>query len=209
MINEDMGAETMELMLRYLEGETSAEEVQRLNDRLRADEGLRRTFAELTRQHLHLYELSKDAPALPLESATSSPGRRIIAWPWIAGVAAAAAVAALVWRGPSENPAAGAVALTVEHTEDLVMASGSLSLKPGKLVRVDRLHLASGRLRFRLESGVQVALEGPADLLVLRPCRCAWRTDGSRPWSTRKPPGSPWIPRRPRWWIEVPASGWT
>src|SRR5207253_8091950 len=52
--------EPREQMLRYLDGTLPADEVERLNRRLRSDLALRREFAEIVLQQVHLGELGRE-----------------------------------------------------------------------------------------------------------------------------------------------------
>jgi hypothetical protein len=180
----------------------TAEQVRRLEDRIRADPAVEALFVQYLGQWANVRRHFARSPAANLlerDRGTSVPVARrprILPLPWIAAAVAAAAVAAVfVWSrlvgpGPAfTSPGSAAVApgedvaSASEPTDDSVAVltqavdarwDGQGPAVGAPLPR-GRLRLAGGLARVEFYGGATVILEGPADLELVSPMRAVCR----------------------------------
>jgi len=163
--------ETQALMLRYLDGDLSNEEIDTLNQRLKDDLYSRRAVACLLIQELHLVEIGQAAKASALASDQPSTVRQVVRWPhwavrwllgecpsriaWLGGLAVLTTVLGLVVsnaRFSAGSPRLLEVRGVVTHerdhrkshlsAEEELKVGDELTFPPG----------ASATIRYRLEA---------------------------------------------------------
>jgi len=190
---EPAGAEAGELMLSYLEGAASAEEARELSAAMRASPELRRRFAEMTRQHLMLFELAEETvagiesqgggaleqPAGDQNGRPKPQGPRLDTprWHfprlvWLAAAAAVIAIAAvtLLLRTPGKGTTTSpGVDVEVAEAVAPVVGPGQPALVAGRRVRIKELQMYAGTVKLRLSSGALVSAGSPANLDFLSP----------------------------------------
>jgi hypothetical protein len=149
-----------ELVLRYLDGAATPDEVTAIEARLRDDPEARRAFVRMA----HLHALASELAHAPLVEAP--PQHR---WGWIAGtVAAAAALVVGIWssvapqreRGPMLSRCEGTVACRRDGGE-LPIATGT-RLLPGDSLRVT----GDGRVELAWGDGAVVTADTHGDLII-------------------------------------------
>jgi ferric-dicitrate binding protein FerR (iron transport regulator) len=168
-----------ELIHRYVDGLTSADETRQLAEVLRADAELREQFLEYLNVDLALedYAAAGEAgPATTVDVNRSIP-RRL--WQVMLGLAVALAlvVTVAVWsvreRPPSsiDRPSSSLVAAEVLAADGVQWVGQGPPLAAGRRIQVDRIQITQGKLTLRLESGVVLELLGPADASFETPLR--------------------------------------
>lgn len=160
------------LMAAVLEGKASADELARLQERMRGEPMLIAEYQDQLRAHALLqWRSGIDVPEniVPMEFPTAKKN-----WnpAWFAAAAVLAIGAIILWKsepaGRQENPTAGTVRLEVLEAS----RSGTkepFDLATGAKLSLSDLQMPPGFFRFRLESGATVAVTGPADLKFVTP----------------------------------------
>jgi FecR protein len=141
-----------------LQGDISAEDHQRLQQRLRDDAAARSLWYRYCDVETGL--TSARLPSAQSQSDQVRPVRRIVAW----ASAAAATILAVVWIGLAthESPLPAFATLTAANNARWADPNTELMLR-GAEVPSGRLILESGRAEFLFSSGARVSVEGPAD----------------------------------------------
>lgn len=123
------------LMLRHLEGGTSADEVRALSAVLRESAEVRRDYVALTRQHAQLFEIAEERKVVVLDQPRFEAKMKTrFRWPrlaWAAAFVLVAALAALLLPSRLERRAATAVVESWQGEVRFFTASGQAQLAPG------------------------------------------------------------------------------
>lgn len=153
----------LDLVQRYADGQSTAEETARLERALRDDPSLRAAFREYMNIDSALESLAAASDAAALEKLIPMRRRSISRW---AAIAALVAVLIGAWfLRPHPQPAApGLPGLTAEVVE----VTNAPEWRPGDLVPLQGVKvLPSGEITLRLRSGALVTFRGPADFEFL------------------------------------------
>ena len=142
------------LIHRYLDGTINAEEMTRLNGRLRADAEARSEFAELVNLDSAIAAVAAGwVPENAEPRRTRLPPRKLIAFPaaarWLATAACLVLAAFGAWSLVTRQPYA-------------TVASGVESLAKGATLRSGVQELKAGTVEFITARGVRVVIEAPA-----------------------------------------------
>ena len=143
-----------------LEGAASDAQRGRLRELLHADAGLRAEFQTQLRLHALLSWQHGRGTDVPAEPVMKSVPQKVTRWrAWRPALAAAAAVVLLAAGWVLQSFRSG-VALEI-------LTADSVPFAAGQRVSLHRLKLDSGAMKFRLESGALVEVDGPADIELL------------------------------------------
>jgi ferric-dicitrate binding protein FerR (iron transport regulator) len=149
-----------ELVVRYLEGIASDDEVAALEAAMHADQAVRRDFVRLA----HLQALFADLPPATAAAPSASAQRRLGA---VAGAVAAALAAALLWRllpADAARPTISALSGTASAARD---GRGLAAARGDRLRSGDRLTLAGqAELTLAWPNGTTVIVAGGSVLAI-------------------------------------------
>ena len=150
----------MELVRRYLSGESTREEASTLESMLAADAQLRRDFVRYARVDARLSAL-----ATPRLLRASPPKRLWLKKPFAAFATAAAVLfVAIVWR---LTPVTARHLGTVTNVLNMEASGDGNAPAVGQPVRTGRLLLNRGAMEITLSNGVTLLCEGPGELELL------------------------------------------
>lgn len=155
------------LIHRYLVGEATESEVAELNRILASDAQLRREYARVAAMDAALRETSFERasePATTLPTPTEKP-----MWKLLFAVALAACVLAAVMLREQIIGASGVA--TLASSENAAWES-SLPTMPGSDLAPGLMKLVAGIATIRFQSGAEVMIEAPANLVLISPMRC-------------------------------------
>jgi hypothetical protein len=153
----------------------TAEQIDRLAERLRSDPAARRFYVSYLDMHGRLNTL----PALADDAADAAHGKRIPAWRWPAvwsGFAAAVAIAAFLLGGQMQKLAAPApeqAAPAVQSYVATIIDASPTSLlngktaTPGARLAPDRFHLTGGSCTLRFDGGAQLFFDDDARFAIV------------------------------------------
>jgi hypothetical protein len=152
-----------------IEGRLTPEQAARLEHLvLAADPAARRFYAEYARLHAAL-QWADPPLTRPAAEPAALPRRRdrrgLLAA--LAALAAAILLGLFVWPRELKTVA------TLTDTKACKWDAGTLPTETGASLTPGRLRLAEGLARLTFASGAVVTLEGPADLELVSPMRCA------------------------------------
>ena len=144
-----------------LDGRATPDQAARFEELVLTDPAACRWFADYSHQHAAL-RWAAEPPATVRRTAT----RRSLAWAVVAA-GLLAGLPLLVWaaRGP-------ATVATITEAKACKWESGTLPTAVGAELAPGRLRLAEGLARLRFSSGVEMTVEGPADLELRSPMVC-------------------------------------
>ena len=153
----------------YLDGQLSDEEVRELSDWIKEDPWHARLFASYALLHDRLHDQYRSRAVLEDNRlGWARPRFRNHLWRrW--GLAAAMLVGiglAVVGLRAARNGQGGEIASLVE-ARDVVWGEGQAPIAVGTRLGPRDIRCASGAFKLVFDVGVQVALEGPADLRIL------------------------------------------
>lgn len=170
------------LVNRFMDGQATAEEVQRLNERLRTDAKARKTFAELLNLDSTLGALAAEGTLPPqcgdqvAPMPIDGPGclapsarTKLASWRWLsggvvaAGLLIAVTLAAVALMRRSHTPAEAAVARLTGASE-AIWADGAREWALGDRMGMEPLRLRAGKVQIAVDSDVVLRIAGPAEV---------------------------------------------
>ena len=164
MSHEHNDASLHEILSAICDETATAEQIDRLAERLRSDPAARRFYVRYLDMHGRLNTL----PALADDAADAPHAQRIPAWRWPAvwgGFAAAVAIAAFLLGGQMRKPAAPSPEQAEPAFQPYVATiidAGPTSLlngktaTPGARLAPERFHLTGGSCTLRFDGGAQL-----------------------------------------------------
>ncbi len=163
----DSGGELLELCDRLLDGELSADGRARLETLVLGDPGQRKLYVEYMQLHATLRQQSARLSDVPLEAVLkefpqSAPVfRRSLPrlWRVAAAFVLGAGISGGMWFAQQQ-----AVVATLVEAHGTRWDSSSQPTEAGSKLRPGRLRLAEGLARIVFRNGVELTLEGPAEL---------------------------------------------
>ena len=169
--------EKMDLVGRYLAGETSATETSRLEQLMLADEQLRQDFLAYARVDAALPGMINGTGSLlDFAEAPAQTGR---SWKgWIPGAVAVCAVVAWLASASFLSKEAAEVAHIAELKNCRWMHQSEASVEGTPLRVGQRIELSEGQAKVLFDTGAELQLEGPSILEVKGP-NAAFLTLGS------------------------------
>jgi hypothetical protein len=162
-----------QLIAEALDGQLDEAGRRALNETLESSAQARRYYRELMDLHarLHLeYTGGREAEFMP----GSPQGLREKPHPsrprlWLAAAAAVALLAVFSWRGAGDpQPFA-----TLETAHSARWGSGDLPTREGSRLGAGKLRIEEGLAVIRFDSGAEVSLEAPAELMIVDAMNCA------------------------------------
>lgn len=175
MSHDHDDASLHEILSAICDETATAEQIDRLAERLRSDPAARRFYVRYLDMHARLNTL----PALSDDAADGSRTTRIHAWRWPAvwgGFAAAVAIAAFLLGGQMRKPAAPApeqAEPTVQPYVATIIDAGSSALlndkpaTPGARLAPARFHLTDGSCTLRFDGGAQLFFDDDARFTIV------------------------------------------
>ena len=175
MSHEHNDASLHEILSAICDETATAEQIDRLAERLRSDPAARRFYVRYLDMHGRLNTL----PALADDAADAPHAQRIPAWRWPAvwgGFAAAVAIAAFLLGGQMRKPAAPApeqtTATVQPYVATIIDASptsllNGKSATPGARLAPDRFHLTGGSCTLRFDGGAQLFFDDGASFSIV------------------------------------------
>lgn len=183
-----MSDEVLEQLINdMINGTISEAAHQKLQERLKSDQCAREVFRERMDLEAGLRSWASDGliegqPAAKLTRTTEKPKRFWLRWSVMLPVAAVSALAIAFWWAQEPDPAPQIVVEKPGQTEPSVSSRTTMLLgqlvqqadcrwEQAPLLEEDRfstgiIKLASGAAELRFDSGTNVILEGPCDLMV-------------------------------------------
>ena len=175
MRHDHIDAGLHEILSAICDETATAEQIERLAERLRSDPAARRFYVRYLDMHGRLNTL----PALADDAADAAHGKRIPAWRWPAvwgGFAAAVAIAAFLLGGQMRKPAAPSpeqAEPAVQPYVATIIDAGPTSLlngktaTPGARLGPDRFHLTGGSCTLRFDGGAQLFFDADARFAIV------------------------------------------
>ena len=161
-----MKMKSQELIHRYLLGEATQSEVQELNRRLADDIELRASFVREASTDTGLREIAHERMSHNVVLHRAADTTNIRPWLWAAAAAVMGALLSLAWPVDSKPKTIA----TLVSVEDAAWES-SLPTAPGSSLTSGYLKLTSGLATVRFESGAEVLLEAPSNLVLISSMR--------------------------------------
>ncbi|MFT5469152.1 MAG: ferric-dicitrate binding protein FerR (iron transport regulator) [Verrucomicrobiales bacterium] len=173
-----MTEDELDLLHAYLNGNLTPEELEALNQLLRRDAEAQETLRTLATVDAKWQQLLARSPESQAEAATEfdshpsgrdSRKRSKMSRTWMAIAAALIAMLTLIFwpRHPTDQTFA-----TLEQGRAALWESGDLSTENGSRLGKGTLRLAEGLATLRFDSGAEVILEAPAELILVDAMNC-------------------------------------
>tara|TARA_R110002049_G_scaffold285698_1_gene466649 strand:+ start:8893 stop:10227 length:1335 start_codon:yes stop_codon:yes gene_type:complete len=157
---------SQQLIQRYLLGEATKADVEELDRRLASDPKLRTQLIREANTDAGLREIALERRSDPVVTTGQSSWNAVRPWVLAAAAAIVGMMLSLLWSKESSPN----IVATLVSGEDAAWES-SLPTSPGSKLTAGYLKLTSGIATVRFESGAEVLLEAPSNLVLVSPMR--------------------------------------